>query len=39
MVEKWDLIGSTDAGVRSEREKKTERQMTCLDVFIFLSHL
>lgn len=36
---KRDLIGSTDAWVRSEREKKTERQITCLDLFISLSHL
>lgn len=39
MEGKRDLIGSTDAGVRSEREKKTARQITCLDLFISLSHL
>lgn len=37
MEGKRDLIGLTDVGMRSERE--TERQITCLDLFIFLSHL
>lgn len=43
MEGKQGLIGLTDVVMRSEREKgregETERQITRLDVFVFLSHL
>lgn len=38
MEENRCLISLTDVQVRSERERETEMQITCLDLFISLSH-